>query len=58
MNNSITLHQRQYAIPTQPVVVVCIDGCDPEYITQGIADGVCPTIARFHTMALPARPIV
>ena len=49
MNNSITLHQRQYAIPTQPVVVVCIDGCDPEYITQGIADGVCPTIARFHT---------
>jgi phosphonoacetate hydrolase len=31
------------------VVVVCIDGCDPQYITQGIADGVCPTIARFHT---------
>jgi phosphonoacetate hydrolase len=49
MNNSITLHHRQYAIPTKPVVVVCIDGCDPEYITQGIADGVCPTIARFHT---------
>lgn len=49
MNNSITLHQRQYALPTQPVVVVCIDGCDPQYITQGIADGVCPTIARFHT---------
>ncbi|MCW2271841.1 Phosphonoacetate hydrolase [compost metagenome] len=49
MNDSITLHQRQYALPTQPVVVVCIDGCDPQYITQGIADGVCPTIARFHT---------
>jgi phosphonoacetate hydrolase len=49
MNNSITLHKRQYALPTQPVVVVCIDGCDPQYITQGIADGVCPTIARFHT---------
>ncbi|NWB27991.1 phosphonoacetate hydrolase [Pseudomonas gingeri] len=48
MNNSITLHQRQYALPTQPVVVVCIDGCDPQYIVQGIADGVCPTIARFH----------
>lgn len=49
MNNSITLHQRQYTLPTKPVVVVCIDGCDPQYITQGIADGVCPTIARFHT---------
>lgn len=49
MNNSITLHQRLYALPTRPVVVVCIDGCDPQYITQGIADGVCPTLARFHT---------
>lgn len=48
MTHSVTLHQRQYAVPKQPVVVVCIDGCDPEYITQGIADGVCPTIARFH----------
>jgi len=52
MNDFITLHQRQYALPTQPVVVVCIDGCDPQYITQGIADGVCPTIARFHTQGL------
>ncbi|KAB0495773.1 phosphonoacetate hydrolase [Pseudomonas vancouverensis] len=49
MPKSITLHQRQYALPTQPVVVICIDGCDPQYISQGIADGVCPTIARLHS---------
>jgi len=49
MTNPVKLHDRQYSIPSQPVVVICIDGCDPEYIVQGIADGVCPTIARFHT---------
>jgi len=45
---SISLHGRQYALPVQPTVVICIDGCDPEYIRRGIADGVCPTIAAFH----------
>jgi len=47
MTATIQLHQRTYALPTRPVVIVCIDGCDPEYLTQGIADGVCPTIASF-----------
>lgn len=47
MTAFIQLHQRTYALPSQPVVVICIDGCDPEYIAQGIADGVCPTIAAF-----------
>lgn len=51
---SIALHGRQYALPTRPVVVICIDGCDPEYIERGIADGVCPTIARFHRDGLGA----
>jgi len=45
---SISLHGRQYSLPARPTVVICIDGCDPEYITRGIADGVCPTIADFH----------
>lgn len=44
---SISLHGRNYALPTQPVVVICIDGCDPEYIEHGIKNGVCPTIASF-----------
>ena len=45
--SSILLHGRSYALPTRPVVVVCIDGCDPEYIEHGIKNGVCPTIASF-----------
>ena len=28
-------------------MVVCVDGCDPEYIERGIADGGLPTIASF-----------
>ncbi|WP_144629803.1 phosphonoacetate hydrolase [Bordetella genomosp. 13] len=48
MPQSIRLHGRDYALPTRPTVVVCIDGCDPEYIERGIADGVCPAIARFY----------
>jgi phosphonoacetate hydrolase len=48
MTAPISLHGRSYALPVRPTVVVCIDGCDPEYIERGIADGVCPTIADFH----------
>ncbi len=48
MPNTITLHSREYALPQVPTVVICIDGCDPEYITRGIADGICPTIARCY----------
>lgn len=47
MTQFIELHQRRYALPTRPTVVICIDGCDPEYIEQGIRDGICPTIASF-----------
>jgi phosphonoacetate hydrolase len=29
-------------------VVICYDGCDPEYVDRGIADGIMPTIAAMH----------
>jgi len=48
MLNTIALHGREYTLPQVPTVVVCIDGCDPEYITRGIADGICPAIARCY----------
>ena len=28
--------------------MVCFDGCDPEYIRRGLADGILPTIARLR----------
>ncbi|MFZ2648678.1 MAG: phosphonoacetate hydrolase [Burkholderiaceae bacterium] len=36
-----------YRWPLRPVVVVCIDGGDPAYLEQFLADGAVPNIAAF-----------
>lgn len=36
-----------YRWPTRPVAVVCIDGGDPRYLEQYLADGAIPNMARF-----------
>ncbi len=36
-----------YRWPAQPVVVVCIDGGDPAYLRQFLAEGAIPNIERF-----------
>jgi phosphonoacetate hydrolase len=43
----IRLHDRTYAPPSRPLVVVCIDGCDPAYIDQGLKDSILPHIQQF-----------
>src|SRR3954447_9015997 len=47
MSDMIELNGRSYRKPLRPTVVICADGCDPEYIERGIADGVFPTIGSF-----------
>jgi phosphonoacetate hydrolase len=47
MSETIELNGRRYRKPRRPTVVVCVDGCDPQYIKRGIADGILPTIAGF-----------
>ena len=37
----------KYRWPKRPVAVVCIDGEDPAYLRQFLADGSIPNIARF-----------
>lgn len=37
---------RHYARPRAPVVVVCVDGCEPDYITQAIQAGAAPYMKR------------
>lgn len=44
--DSVTVNGRRYASPKQPVVVVCVDGCEPDYVTQAIQAGVAPYLAR------------
>ncbi|RWG07790.1 phosphonoacetate hydrolase [Mesorhizobium sp.] len=36
---------RTYNLPRDPVVVICLDGFDPEYLERGTADGTLPTIS-------------
>ena len=42
MNSPLTLNGREYAWPQQPLVAVCIDGSQPEYIEEAIAGGHMP----------------
>jgi phosphonoacetate hydrolase len=38
----IEVNGRRYAPPKQPTVVLCIDGCEPDYIAQAVAGGHMP----------------
>jgi phosphonoacetate hydrolase len=42
----LEVNQRRYALPSAPTVVVCVDGCEPEYIAQAVAAGVMPWMRR------------
>ncbi|OAG09807.1 Phosphonoacetate hydrolase [Paraphaeosphaeria sporulosa] len=47
IETSVTLHGRTYTLPTQPTVIICVDGFDPEYLQEGIAAGIVPNLAGF-----------
>jgi phosphonoacetate hydrolase len=38
----ITVNGRSYRPPAHPTVVVCVDGCEPDYIAQAVAHGRMP----------------
>jgi phosphonoacetate hydrolase len=42
----IVVNGRSYALPQRPVAVVCLDGCDPDYLAAGLAAGELPGFAR------------
>jgi phosphonoacetate hydrolase len=42
----ITVNGRSYHAPTRPTVVVCVDGCEPEYLAQAVAHGRMPWLKR------------
>ena len=44
---SVDLNGVTYRWPSRPVVVVCIDGGDPEYFERGFEAGIIPNIERF-----------
>src|SRR5512134_4036117 len=38
----IQVNGKSYAPPKQPTVVICVDGCEPDYIAQAVAGGRMP----------------
>jgi phosphonoacetate hydrolase len=46
MKDSINVNGRSYAWMRNPVVVVCVDGCEPEYLAAAIRDGAAPFLSR------------
>ncbi len=41
----ITVNGRTYAWPARPLVVVCVDGCEPDYLTDAFLAGAMPYLA-------------
>jgi phosphonoacetate hydrolase len=44
--SSIEVNKRTYRLPERPSVVVCVDGWDPEYVAQAVAQGHMPWLKR------------
>ncbi|QJR14369.1 phosphonoacetate hydrolase [Usitatibacter palustris] len=42
MNAPLEVNGRKYRRPTDPVVVVCVDGCEFDYLTEAAKAGVTP----------------
>ena len=47
--NAIELNGITYRWPNRPIVVVCIDGGDPDYLDHGFSAGIIPNIERFRS---------
>jgi phosphonoacetate hydrolase len=49
MQKPLTINGRSYAWPKQPVVVVCVDGSEPDYTERAMAAGAMPWLASALT---------
>lgn len=43
---SVDVNGRHYRLPVEPTVVVCVDGCEYDYLERAVAAGVAPFIGR------------
>ena len=43
---TLTVNARTYKLPTAPTVVVCVDGCEPDYLAQAVATGRMPWLKQ------------
>jgi len=47
----LLVNQRSYPLPQTPVVVVCVDGGEPDYIAQAVATGHMPWMKKYYSRA-------
>jgi phosphonoacetate hydrolase len=45
---ALEVNGRRYRWPERPIVVVCVDGCEPDYVNQAIAAGSAPWLAALN----------
>ena len=45
---SVLVNGRTYQVPQRPTVIVCIDGGDPAYYSDGLQRGLLPALQRFQ----------
>jgi len=46
---TIEVNGRRYRWPGRPLVVVCVDGCEPDYVHRAVDAGVAPYLASLLT---------
>ena len=48
--DTFTVNDRTYRLPEQPVVVICVDGCEEAYLDVALAQDRMPSLARILEM--------
>ena len=47
LKRAFSLNHTTYNWPSQPIVIICVDGGDPAYIEEGLRQRALPTFERF-----------
>ena len=47
-NKTVVANERSYPWPKVTAIAICLDGCEPEYLTQAIAKGLMPTLKKMR----------
>ncbi|MGB7242535.1 MAG: phosphonoacetate hydrolase [Sulfitobacter sp.] len=48
LSSPVVANDRSYPAPKTCAIAICLDGCEPEYLTKAIADGLMPTLKRMR----------
>ena len=52
MSKFVSVNSRNYRRPTQPVLAVCVDESEPDYIVKAVGAGVMPCSEKLSTAAV------